>query len=73
VAHSRITTVVDVSAALDRKREAMARHASQIPPDSFFLALPPGPFADVFGAEWFIRLDSTPSAPETWILDDALD
>jgi LmbE family N-acetylglucosaminyl deacetylase len=70
VAHARITTVVDVSHALDRKREAMARHASQIPPDSFFLALPPEAFAAVFGEEWFIRLDSTPTAPETWIVDD---
>jgi LmbE family N-acetylglucosaminyl deacetylase len=65
-----ITTTVDVTGVLDRKRAAMAAHPSQIPADSYFLALPPAAFAIVFGTEWFIRLDSSPSAPETWILDE---
>ena len=71
VAEARITTTVDVTAALDRKRAAMAAHPSQISEESFFLALPPEAFAMVFGTEWFIRLDETPTEPESWILDEA--
>jgi LmbE family N-acetylglucosaminyl deacetylase len=70
VAHARITTTVDVTDVLDRKQAAMAAHPSQIADDSFFLALPPDAFQLVFGTEWFIRLDETPAAPETWILDE---
>jgi LmbE family N-acetylglucosaminyl deacetylase len=66
-----ITTTVDVTGVLDRKRAAMAAHPSQIADDSYFLALPPGAFATVFGTEFFIRLDETPARPETWILDEA--
>jgi LmbE family N-acetylglucosaminyl deacetylase len=50
-----ITTAVDVSAYLERKREAMAAHASQISDTSFFLAMPPDMFAMAFGTEWFVR------------------
>jgi LmbE family N-acetylglucosaminyl deacetylase len=71
VPEARITTVVDVTDALDRKRAAMAAHPSQIDDQSFFLAMPPEAFSMVFGTEWYIRLDETPSAPETWILDEA--
>ena len=70
VPEARITTIVDVAGALDRKQAAMAAHPSQIADDSFFLALPPDAFEVVFGTEWFIRLDETPAAPETWILDE---
>jgi LmbE family N-acetylglucosaminyl deacetylase len=62
-----ITTRVDVTDVLDRKRAAMAAHTSQIPGESFFLALPPDAFALAFGLEWFIRLDVEPATPETWI------
>lgn len=72
VAEARITTTVDVTAALDRKYAAMAAHPSQIAGDSFFLALPPDAFAHVFGTEWYIRLDETPVQPERWILDEPL-
>ena len=68
VSDARITTIVDVSAVLDRKQAAMAAHPSQIPQESFFLALPPDAFRMAFGTEWYIRLDETPDAPETWIL-----
>jgi len=67
VAADRITTTVDISSFLDRKRAAMAAHASQIGPDSFFLALPDDAFRVAFGTEWFIRLDTTVDEPETWI------
>jgi LmbE family N-acetylglucosaminyl deacetylase len=50
-----ITHAVDVSAFLDRKRQAMIAHASQIAPDSFFLAMPPEAFAGGFGTEWYIE------------------
>ncbi len=51
-----ITHAVDVSSMVDRKKEAMVAHASQIAPDSFFLAMPPEAFASAFGTEWFIAL-----------------
>lgn len=64
-----ITTTVDVRDFVDHKRAAMAAHASQIPADSFFLALPVDAFRDAFGAEWFIRRDA-PGTHENWIFDD---
>ena len=66
---SIITTTVDVRDFVDRKREAMAAHASQIPAESFFLAMPPDAFRQAFGAEWFIRRDA-PNIREKWIFDD---
>ena len=51
----RITTRVDVSAHVDRKRASMRAHASQITETSFFLAMPDEVFALSFGLEWFIR------------------
>jgi LmbE family N-acetylglucosaminyl deacetylase len=66
---SIITTTVDVGDYVDRKRAAMQAHASQIPADSFFLALPPEAFRAAFGHEWFIRRDA-PDARETWLFDD---
>jgi LmbE family N-acetylglucosaminyl deacetylase len=67
VADALITTRVDVTSVLDRKQAAMAAHASQIPPESFFLALPPDHFRIAFGTEWYVRLDETPATEETWI------
>jgi LmbE family N-acetylglucosaminyl deacetylase len=64
---TRITTTVDVGDYRDRKRAAMAAHASQIGADSFFLSLPDDLFLAVFGTEWYMRLDQAPAAPETWL------
>jgi LmbE family N-acetylglucosaminyl deacetylase len=50
-----ITTVVDVRDYTDLKRSTMRAHASQIPDDSFFLAMPDEVFREAFGWEWFIR------------------
>lgn len=50
-----ITHAIDVRTTLDAKRAAMAAHASQIAPDSFFMAMPEEAFAAAFGTEWFIR------------------
>ncbi len=64
-----ITTAVDVSAYLDRKRAALVAHASQIPDDSFFLTMPPEMFAFAFGTEWFIRVGERPPQMESSLFD----
>ncbi len=56
VEDQRITAAVDVAAFLDQKRRAMEAHASQIAETSFFLAVPPGAFAAMWGTEWYIRV-----------------
>jgi LmbE family N-acetylglucosaminyl deacetylase len=57
-----ITHAVDVRSVLERKRAAMQAHASQIGPESFFLAMAPEAFEIAFGTEWFIG--PGPSRPE---------
>ena len=52
-----ITHAVDVSAAIETKRAAMAAHRSQIGPDSFFFKMPVEVFTSAFGTEWFIELE----------------
>lgn len=54
-----ITHELDVAAWIDAKRDAMRAHASQIAPDTFFLAMPEEVFAQAFGREWFVD----PTAP----------
>ena len=50
-----ITTRIDVSEWIDRKRESLKAHASQIPESSFFLQMPPEAFRESFGTEWYIH------------------
>jgi LmbE family N-acetylglucosaminyl deacetylase len=69
VSESRITTAVDVRPWLDRKRRAMAAHASQISETSFFLAMAPEMFETGFGTEWFIRCDAPPGLAENDLFD----
>ncbi len=69
VSEDRITTTVDVRPWLDRKRAAMAAHASQISETSFFLAMAPEMFESGFGQEWFIRCDAPPGLLETDLFD----
>ncbi len=57
-----ITHEVDVTEFLPRKRQALAAHASQVGPDSFFLSMPDEAFAQGFGTECFID-PSSPRAP----------
>lgn len=61
-----ITMAVDVSAFIDRKRESMACHASQITDQSFFLQMPPEAFASAFGTEWFIEPGRPGGAAAGW-------
>ena len=65
VSSDRITTRVDVTAFIERKRAAMAAHGSQISESSFFLALPPEQFAMAFGEEHFILCGPRPPVTET--------
>ena len=51
---AEITHAIDVSTVIGRKRAAIAAHASQIGPESFFLAMPDEQFASAFGTEWFV-------------------
>lgn len=65
----RITTEVDVTPYVEQKRAAMAAHASQIPTDSWFLAMPPEAFALTFAREWFIRVGAEPGLREMSLFD----
>jgi LmbE family N-acetylglucosaminyl deacetylase len=58
----RITTSVDVAPVMERKREALYSHASQIQ-DSWFSKLPPEIGREAFGHETFIRVSDTTGAP----------
>jgi LmbE family N-acetylglucosaminyl deacetylase len=58
----QITTNIDISPVLDRKRAALLAHASQIR-DSWFSKIPPELAARVFGRESFIRASDTTGAP----------
>jgi LmbE family N-acetylglucosaminyl deacetylase len=63
VPESEITTAVDVTRYLERKRASMRAHASQISEQSFFLLMPDEVFTGAFGTEWFIHRGVTPSQP----------
>ena len=60
-----ITHAVDVGDFVDRKRESMIAHRSQIGPETFFLKMPVDAFRVAFGTEWYIALDQVraPDAP----------
>ena len=51
---AEITHGIDVTSVLGRKRSAIRAHTSQIPGDSFFLAMPDEAFAMAFGVEWYV-------------------
>ncbi len=58
----RITTSVDISAVLDRKRAALMAHASQLD-ESWFSRMPPELFQEFFQEETFIRAFDATGAP----------
>jgi LmbE family N-acetylglucosaminyl deacetylase len=61
-AEQRITTSIDIRPVINRKREALMSHASQIQ-DSWFSKLPPDIAEEAFGQETFIRVTDTSGAP----------
>jgi LmbE family N-acetylglucosaminyl deacetylase len=65
-AEARITTEIDIRAVLERKRDALLAHGSQIT-DSWFSKIPPQVVEQAFGVESFTRVrgDSPQPFPET--------
>jgi LmbE family N-acetylglucosaminyl deacetylase len=59
---ARITTAVDVGPFVERKRVALATHASQMD-ESFWARVPTEAFGALFGEESFIRAHDTTGAP----------
>jgi LmbE family N-acetylglucosaminyl deacetylase len=59
---ARITTAIDVGPFVERKRVALATHASQID-ESFWGRLPTEAFGALFGEEAFVRAHDTTGAP----------
>jgi LmbE family N-acetylglucosaminyl deacetylase len=55
---ARITHWVDVGDFIERKRQAIAVHASQVDETSFFLTMPDDAFKRGFGYEWYIHRGS---------------
>jgi LmbE family N-acetylglucosaminyl deacetylase len=59
---ARITTEVDITPVLERKRDALMAHSSQIT-DSWFSKIPPDVVREAFGREFFIRARNQTQAP----------
>jgi mycothiol S-conjugate amidase len=58
-----VTTIVDVSAEVERKRQALLAHATQMGPEVFFAQLPPVLFDELFGTESFLLVKSRRPIP----------
>jgi LmbE family N-acetylglucosaminyl deacetylase len=58
----RITTTIDIRSVLDRKRQALFAHGSQIN-DSWFSKIPPDVAETAFGYEYFIRAVDVTGTP----------
>jgi LmbE family N-acetylglucosaminyl deacetylase len=58
----RITTTIDIQPVLERKRDALPAHSSQIS-ESWFSKIPPEIAEAAFGRESFIRASDTTGAP----------
>ncbi len=65
VSSDRITTRLNVRRFIDRKRQAMAAHASQISETSWFLSMPLEAFTEAFGEEHYILCGAPPGTSET--------
>jgi LmbE family N-acetylglucosaminyl deacetylase len=59
---ARITTTVDIAPVLERKRDALMAHASQIQ-ESWFSRIPPEIATAAFGRESFTRVSDATGAP----------
>ncbi len=62
-----ITTSVDVSGFVERKRASIMAHASQVTDSEFFLKMPPEMFNQTFSTEWFIRKGAPPGIHEVML------
>jgi mycothiol conjugate amidase Mca len=58
-----VTTTIDVSAQVERKRLALSAHASQMGPNVFFARMPPTLFDELFGRETFQLVEARVPAP----------
>jgi LmbE family N-acetylglucosaminyl deacetylase len=65
-----ITTTIDVREYAFLKRKALAEHASQVGPESFFLAMPDAAFVESFGYEWYIHRGVAASTRERSLFDE---
>ena len=59
----RITTTIDIRPVLERKREALFAHGTQINGDSWFGKIPAEVIEGAFGYEYFIRVADTTGTP----------
>jgi LmbE family N-acetylglucosaminyl deacetylase len=59
----RITTTIDIRPVLERKREALFAHGTQVNGDSWFGKVPPEAIEAAFGYEYFIRAADSTGAP----------
>ncbi|MDJ0358893.1 PIG-L family deacetylase [Rhodococcus sp. H29-C3] len=62
---AEITTIVDVSAAMDAKRAAMHAHETQVGDFGPFLDMPLDMLTAAFGREWFRRVGAESGPTET--------
>lgn len=53
---AELTHAINVISVIDRKKAALAAHASQIDEQSFFLSMPDDVFEMAFGTEWFVNV-----------------
>jgi N-acetyl-1-D-myo-inositol-2-amino-2-deoxy-alpha-D-glucopyranoside deacetylase len=58
-----VTTVIDVHEYVPVKRAALAKHASQMPPDHFLMRMPPAMAARLWRYEYFSRQHGPTRAP----------
>ena len=59
----RITTTIDIRPVLERKREALFAHGTQVNGESWLGKIPPDVIEAAFGYEYFIRAADTTGAP----------
>jgi LmbE family N-acetylglucosaminyl deacetylase len=69
VTDDRITTLVDVSAYVTQKRQALEAHRTQMGENMFFMRLPPDLFAEAFGRETFQRVRGPGGSAESDLFD----
>ncbi len=64
-----LTHAVDVSAFIERKRESIRCHRSQITDAGFFSQMPDEAFLASFGTEWFIERGAQPGIKASSLFD----